>query len=105
MSIEDSAKAGLLYASTIYHWAVNAFMRSSSNEAHPHTPQPIDATRDIIYVLLQLLQLVITKTFPNITLDKIKIEEDLAQMSFNGLGYYIESHLDSDFNLSPRGEG
>lgn len=104
MSIEDSAKAGLLYASTIYHWAVNAFMRSSSNEAHPHTPQPIDATRDIIYVLLQLLQLVITKTFPNITLDKIKIEEDLAQMSFNGLGYYIESHLDSDFNLSPRGE-
>lgn len=104
MSIEDSTKAGLLHASTIYHWAVNAFIRSSQNEAQPHTLQPIDTTRDIICILLQLLQLVITKTFPNITLDKITIEDDLAQMSFDGLGYYIESHLDSDFNLSPRGE-
>ncbi|MFJ1269880.1 hypothetical protein ACD661_15060 [Legionella lytica] len=104
MSIEDISKAGLLHASTIYHWAVNAFIRSSQNEEQPHTLQPIDTTRDIICILLQLLQLVITKTFPNITLDKIKIEEDLAQMSFDGLGYYIESHLDSDFNLSPRGE-
>lgn len=102
MPIEDISKAGLLHASTIYHWAVNGLAHSSQNQDPQPTHQPDDATKEILGRLLQLLQLVINKTFPNINLDKIKAEEELAQMSPEELANYIDSHLDADFSLTPR---
>lgn len=102
MPIEDISNAGLLHASTIYHWAVDALTHSPQNQDPQSTHQPDDATREILGRLLQLLQLVINKTFPHINLDRIVIEEELAQMRPEELADYIDSHLEADMSLTPR---